>query len=370
VSGLLHAQFSKRFAGIEIQADLRQPADGFSITVLFGPSGCGKTTVLRCLAGLERPERGRILFGDECWLDTQRSLCVAPQRRDIGFCFQQYALFPHLTVRENVAYGLAHRRSQTSSIDQMLQRFELSAVADRLPSKLSGGQQQRVAVARSLMRRPRLLLLDEPLSALDSALREALRPRLRQLLAEYEIPVVIVTHDRIEAISLADQIVVMLDGRVCQSGPVDQVFGRPRDAAVAKVVGVETVETGRVISVSQGIATVDIDSVCLRGPAPPDCGATVHVCISGEDVTLERQQRGVTSSRNRLAATVIALTNEGPLVRVMLACRNLPAGGPEAGGKPLQLTALITRPAREELGLTVGDAVTASVKAAAIHLIG
>ena len=207
MAGALKASFVKRYPGGavilgELQSnDLNRPQEGRGgqgVTVLFGPSGCGKTTVLRCLAGLERPEEGLIQFGEETWFDAQQGVCLSPQQRGIGLVFQDYALFPHLTVEGNVGYGL-HRLSRgerRKQVGEMLDRFDLIQVARQHPRQLSGGQQQRVALARALVRRPRLLLLDEPLSALDNALREALRGELRHWLARCEIPVLLVTHDR------------------------------------------------------------------------------------------------------------------------------------------------------------------------------
>jgi len=171
----LAAEFEKHFpGGTVIQVELRRPADAFSLTVLFGPSGSGKSTTLRCLAGLDRPERGTIRFGDEIWSDAGRGIFLPPQRRRIGYLFQDYALFPHLRVAQNIGYGLgkiaaAARRRRIEEITALL---GLAGLEDRYPRQLSGGQQQRVALARALVCRPRLLLLDEPLSALDAPTRE------------------------------------------------------------------------------------------------------------------------------------------------------------------------------------------------------
>lgn len=358
MSGRLVACFEKRFSGGAVIAGrLELPADVFSITVLFGPSGCGKTTVLRALAGLERPESGTITFRGETWLDAAHSICRPPQQRDIGFGFQEYALFPHLTVRQNIGYGLRVKGAERQrTIAGMLERLQLDGLEDRYPHQISGGQQQRVALARALVRRPRLLLLDEPLSALDAALRDELRLRLRQLLSGFGIPVVLVTHDRMEAIALADQVVVMEGGRVRQSGPVEEVFSRPHDALVARIVGMETVLTGEVIRVSEGLATVDVNGVRLVAVAPTDPLRKVHVCIRGEDVTLQTGEPPRESSRNHLHGTVRWISPEGPLLRVGIDCG-------------FELTALVTRPACEELGLRIDDRLTASIKAPSIHLM-
>ena len=221
MSDQLLARFEKRFeSGVAIAADLALPATGFTVTVLFGPSGCGKTTILRCLAGLERPGSGHIEFAGETWFDAEKGVCLAPQQRDIGFLFQEYALFPHLNVAENIGYSLINvsAAERRRCVEEMLQRFDLSGLGARYPRQISGGQQQRVALARSLARRPKLLLLDEPVSALDSDLREQVRKELRQQLAGFKVPVVLVTHDRQEAMSLADQVIILSQGRILRAG--------------------------------------------------------------------------------------------------------------------------------------------------------
>lgn len=356
----LKARLEKQFVrGPSIIAELTIPA-GFSVTTLFGPSGCGKTTVLRCLAGLERPNEGSIAAAGATWFDSRRRICLTPQQRDIGFLFQDYALFPHLNVAENIAYGLRDRGTGRQPIDsrisEMLQLFELQGLEHRKPNQISGGQQQRVALARVLVRRPKLLLLDEPLSALDATLREQLRTQLRRLLAKFQIPVVVVTHDRTEAIALSDQIVVMEAGRIRQTGTVQQVITRPNDLAVARIVGVETVATGTVLKIDAGLATVQVGSATLLAVAAAEIVRTVHVCIRGEDVAIRKGAPGESSVRNHLPAVIQSITPEGPLVRITLDCG-------------FELTALITRPACDELRLQIGDQVTASLKAPAIHLI-
>ncbi len=222
----LLAQFEMRYpSGATVHGELRLPMDQFSITVLFGPSGCGKTTILRCLAGLQRPLRGVIRLGSETWFDADTKICRSPQERDIGFLFQEYALFPHLTVVQNIGYGLNHLAAvpRQRRIDEMLGALNLAGLEARYPHQISGGQQQRVALARVLARRPRLLLLDEPLSAIDDSLRAQLRLELRRVLTEFGIPVVLVTHDPVEAKQLAHRVVVLSDGRVTKAGTIDEV---------------------------------------------------------------------------------------------------------------------------------------------------
>lgn len=356
----LIARFTKQFpGGVRIHGELGAGASGASVTVLFGPSGCGKTTVLRCLAGLERPEEGQIRFGAETWFDSASRVCRRPQQRGVGFVFQDYALFPHLSVAENLAFGLKSQPAAEGRrrVGEMLERMGIAELASQRPRQLSGGQQQRVALARALVCRPRLLLLDEPLSALDAGSREELRGELRRLLGNLDLPVVLVTHDRNEALALGDELVVMSAGAVRQSGPVLDVFNRPADAEVARIVGVETRQPGSIVERGEGLATVAVGTARILALAPPDGVRDVLVCIRGEDVILQRDRGAVSSVRNRLSARVVAVQPGSPLVRV-----ELDAGFP--------LFAFITRPAADDLQLRPGDVVSALIKAPAVHLIG
>jgi molybdate transport system ATP-binding protein len=359
-AGLLVAEFRKQFrGGAVVDVAFRQPAAGPFVTVLFGPSGCGKTTVLRSLAGLERPERGRIDFAGEAWFDAAAGISLPPQRRNVGYLFQDYALFPHLTVEQNVAYGVKRPPwTGETIVAGIIERFGLGGFEKRRPGELSGGQQQRVALARAIACGPRLLLLDEPLSALDGPTREPLRRELRRLLRAAKIPAVVVTHDRLEAMALADQVIVLHEGAVRQAGTVEQVFGRPADLTVARIVGVETVVRGKVLGVHEGLATVAVGPAQTQviAVAGEDVAGEVDVCVRAEDVMLQKQAPADVSGRNRLPAVVTAVEPEGPLVRVSLDCG-------------FALTAVITKPAREDLGLAAGDGVVAIVKATAVHLI-
>ncbi|WP_397546751.1 molybdenum ABC transporter ATP-binding protein [Rhodothermus marinus] len=345
-------------SGFEVAASWRQPIDPAGITVLFGPSGSGKTTLLRCLAGLERPDDGRIRLGDTVWFDAATGRHVPPQRRRIGFLFQDYALFPHRTVAGNIAFGLAHlsHAERRRRVAELLTLFELEGLADRYPHELSGGQQQRVALARALAPRPRLLLLDEPLSALDSPTRDVLRRKLRRWLQALNIPAVIVTHDWLEASTLGEQVLVLDGGRVLQQGSVAEVFSRPASTRVAGIVGVETVVPGEVLAVENGLARVAVGLATLTAVAPAELNGRVYVCIRAEEVTLLPAPPEATSARNRLLAQVVRVEPEGALVRV-----ELDAGFP--------LVALVTRPSREELQLEPGRSVWALIKAPAVHLV-
>jgi molybdate transport system ATP-binding protein len=354
----LVAAFTKRYpGGPAVAAELALPAAGSSVTVLYGPSGAGKTTILRCLAGLERPESGVIRWGEETWLDAERDIALAPQARRVAYLFQEYALFPHLDVERNVAYGLrAPRPERAARLAELLTTFGLRGLERRHPAQLSGGQRQRVALARALATGPRLLLLDEPLAALDAAARVHLRGELRALLRRLGIPTLLVTHDRTEVLALGERMLVVAQGRILQAGPVPEVFSRPRDLSVAEIVGVETVVPGRVVGSGDGLVHLEVGAARLVAADRGDAAGEVTVSIRAEDVLLERGEASKASARNYLAGQVTELQPEGPLVRVVVDCG-------------FSLSALVTRPACEELALAPGVPVTCVLKAAAVHLI-
>ena len=356
MSDTLHADFVRTYAsGAGVHALLDLPATGSSVTVLFGPSGSGKTTILRCLAGLDRPQRGKIQFAKQAWFDADAGVMLPPQRRGIGFLFQDYGLFPHLSVESNIGYGLSRFRERRRRISELISTLDLDGLAKRRPHELSAGQQQRVALARAIAPRPRLLLLDEPLSALDAPTRDSLRRELRRLLVQFATPAILVTHDLTEAIALADHAIILDSGKILQAGPLGEVFSRPIDERVARIVGVETIEAGVVTSIAEGLASVRVGNTELLAVANNVPPGPVSVFIRGEDVILERSSTADTSARNRLPATVKWITPEGALIRV----------GLDTG---FALTALITRPANDSLHLQVGDQLLALIKAQAIHL--
>jgi molybdate transport system ATP-binding protein len=211
----LKADFLKRYShGETVRAEFSLALEGFSITVLFGVSGCGKTTILRCLAGLERPEEGRIQVGPEVWFDGAMKTQAPAHRRRIGFVFQDSALFPHLDVAGNIAFGIRHLHAteRTQRVEELITRVGLQGMHTRRARELSGGQRQRVALARALAPQPRLLLLDEPFASLDRGGREQLRESLRDILAASATPTLLVTHDGHEALSLGDRYLMMQEG--------------------------------------------------------------------------------------------------------------------------------------------------------------
>lgn len=356
----LAAHFEMRYPqGAVIEAAFARPAKGFSVTALFGPSGCGKTTILRCLAGLARPQQGTIRYEDETWFDSRQRVFLSPQQRRVGYLFQEYALFPHLTVAANIGYGLRSLplAERTQRITQLLDRFSLRGLERRWPHQVSGGQQQRIALARALARRPRLLLLDEPLSALDAPLREELRLELRQMLAEFRIPVVMVTHDPREVVALADYLIVLDDGKIIQKGTVAEVFARPANETVARLMGVETIEPARIVERTNGMVRVAVGGTSLWALTTDDNSTDdVLICVRGEDVLLECKRAADDHLHNQLPATIRTIVSDGPLTRVELDCG-------------FCLTAVVPRRATSAIPWHTGQAVTACFPASAVHLI-
>ncbi|MCG5501086.1 ABC transporter ATP-binding protein [Ectothiorhodospira lacustris] len=234
MSGLM-ADVRFRHRGFSLDVALGVPPGG--VTALLGPSGCGKTTLLRLLAGLERPGDGVIQRGDRIWFDSSRRVHLPTRRRRVGFMFQQYALFPHLTVAGNIAFGLPSKRDHLARVNLWLERLHLQGLERRYPGSLSGGQKQRVALARALAPEPDVLLLDEPFSAVDQGLRRDLRLLFQEVIAAQGIPVIVVTHDLDDARYIADRAGVMIQGRLRRLGPTEQVFAQPGDVQVAQVLG-------------------------------------------------------------------------------------------------------------------------------------
>jgi molybdate transport system ATP-binding protein len=355
---LLIADIQKKFgSGAHVKASIHiEP--GSTVTILFGPSGAGKTTVLRCIAGLERLTAGRVVFKNQVWSDAGGGTHVPPQHRSIGYLFQDYALFPHLTACDNIAFGIQRLPEQ-----ERKRRIALSAASlqvedlmDRWPAELSGGQQQRVALARALVREPQLLLLDEPLSALDGPTRDHVRGELGRTLRRLSIPAILVTHDWVDALSLGDQLVVMSKGEVLQTGEPQDVFAKPTHPEVASAVGIETVATGRVKERRGDVVVLSVGNAELFAIDPQDGYSDYFVCIRGENITLETGHAGQSSARNHMKGAVTAITPSGSLLKVSV----------DIG---FEAVALVTRQAVMDMALRPGAEVFAVFKAPAVHLI-
>jgi len=319
-----------------------------------GPSGAGKTSLLRVAAGLLRPEHGLVEAGGETWLDTRRSLDLPPERRRCGYLFQEYALFPHLSAWQNVAYPLrgSDRRQRAAAL---LDRFGMSALADSRPSTLSGGERQRVALARALAREPDVLLLDEPLSALDARTRAGAVRELGALLRDADVPAVLVTHDFAEAAALGDRVAIVDRGRLLQEGSPSDLAAAPQSAFVADFTGA-VVLTGTAHGAPDGLTHVELDG---GGAVTSTDRAAGPVAVSVYPWEIAIEPAGEAphgSTQNRLAAEVLSVTVVGNRVRLGL-----------AGPQPL--AAEITRTSADALGLRPGVRVTASWKAAATRVV-
>jgi molybdate transport system ATP-binding protein len=267
-------------------------------------------------------------------------------------------------VAGNVAFGIEGlpRGERDERVRELLRLLRLEDLAERRPAQLSGGQKQRTSLARALATAPRLLLLDEPLSALDAPAREELRGELRRLLVAVGRPALFVTHDRLEALAIGDRLAVVVSGRIAQIGPVEEVFSRPASPEVARLVGVETVVAARIVErpgdgmVLLAVAAGDSGELLLSAIDPGGDEDAVLACVRADEVVLERGPIGQVSARNRLACRIVSLAPEGPLVRVGLDCG-------------FRLTALVTRQSRSEMELEPGAEVTAFVKTPSVHLI-
>lgn len=258
--------------------------------VLLGPSGCGKTTTLRCVAGLEKPERGEICIGDSVVNASDRGIFVPPELRGIGMVFQSYAVWPHMTVSQNIAFPLVHGRKKVPSnmvrdgVKRVLELVQLEGLGDRPATDLSGGQQQRVAMARALVTEPQVLLMDEPLSNLDARLRQEMRGELKKLTRRLGITCLYVTHDQSEALTLGDAVCVMSEGEIVQRGAPEEIYCSPANPFVANFVGDMNFLEGRVGG-SQVVETSLGDFVC-EPPPKAAYGAAVTIAIRPEDIRL------------------------------------------------------------------------------------
>jgi putative spermidine/putrescine transport system ATP-binding protein len=282
----------------------------------LGPSGCGKTTTLRMIAGFEIPTEGKIR------IDSREITGLRPNQRNVGMMFQAYALFPNMTVAENVGFGLRVAKRPAAEIrtrvEEMLNLIKLPALGGRYPYQLSGGQQQRVALARALANKPQVLLLDEPLSALDAKIRISLREEMRGLQRELGITTIYVTHDQEEALSMSDRIVVMSEGRMEQVGTPFEIYNFPRTRFVASFVGTLNILPGRILDPAGGKIAIDDQEVyAARGIADGQIGEVRSIALRPEAVSMQADA----SAQNRLQGTIEDVTFLGAVVRIRLRLR-------------------------------------------------
>jgi molybdate/tungstate transport system ATP-binding protein len=318
--------------------------------VILGPTGAGKTLILETIAGFYIPREGHIL------LNRKDATHIPPEKRNIGFVYQDYSLFPHMTVEENVAFGLKMHRTPKKMVEQRVQEImetlQINHLKERFPTTLSGGEQQRTALARALVINPTVLLLDEPLSALDPRTRENLRDELKRIHKIHGTTTIHVTHDQTEALALADRIAVIINGKVVQVDESYKVFNEPSSVEVASFVGVENVLKGRILSNKNGVASIDVGKYKVHVLSNLVEG-DVNVFVRPENIILSKN-KSKSSARNVIEGKIIDVTPFGPVFRISI----------DNG-----LSAFVTKQSVEELELKTGETVYASFKATAAHLV-
>jgi len=318
--------------------------------IILGPTAAGKTLILETIAGFYIPREGGI------FLNEKNITHIPPEKRNIGFVYQDYSLFPHMTVEENIAFGLKVRKNPKREVETRVQNvmdsMRISHLKGRLPSTLSGGEQQRVALARALVIDPDALLLDEPLSALDPRTQESLREELKRIHKVRGTTTIHVTHDQDEALTLADRIGVIMNGKVVQVDTPYKVFNEPVNEEIASFVGVENIIEGKIISSENGVALVEIRNYQIHALSNLT-GGEVNVFVRPENIILSKGKLE-SSARNSISGTITNVTQYGATFRIYM----------DNG-----LSALVTKQAIEELGLKIGENAYASFKATATHLI-
>jgi molybdate transport system ATP-binding protein len=351
----LHAELAHAVGGVNLEIKLDVPVG--RCLALAGPSGAGKSTILRLLAGTVRPDRGLITYSEEVWVDTSAGVWWPPERRRCGYVFQDYALFPHLNAWRNVAYGLSSiPAGQRRAIAlELLERFGLRDRADARPATLSGGERQRVAVARALAPRPNVLLLDEPLSALDARTRASAGRELAATLRSLEVPVIFVTHEFSEAALFGDEVGVIDHGTIIQQGTASELAATPLTAFVADFTGA-IVLTGTVRARESELTIVDLDGGGVASSTDPGRGRVALSVYPWEITISPSPPTTPESAQNQLTARITSLTTLGNRVRLGL-----------AAGQPL--IAEVTGKAIHDLHLTPGREVTATWKATATRLV-
>ena len=333
------------------------------ITILFGPSGAGKSTLLDCIAGLTQPDSGRIASGEEVLFDSNRGVSLPPQNRRIGYVFQSPALFPHLSVEKNIAYGLAHfpPEQQSERVAQILQAFRIDHLRTRKPEEVSGGEKQRTALARSLVTLPRVLLLDEPLTGLDAELKASIVEDLRAWNAAQKIPILYVTHSRDEVDALGERVIALERGRIISEGTPGEVLDAPRRRKLAQVAGFENFLNATVLDLreSDGVMRVRLAHCSSEIEVPlgfASPGDRVRVAVRAGDILLATDRPAGLSARNILGGKILSLEQKGAIVIARVECG-------------VALTVHITPGATRALELSVGKPVWIVLKTHSCHLV-
>jgi molybdate transport system ATP-binding protein len=362
----LDARFSKRHTtearAFALEVDFHA-APGF--TILFGPSGAGKTTLLDCIAGLAQPDSGRIAIGDRVLFDSTQSTILAVAKRRVGYVFQTLSLFPHLTVQQNVEYGLMQlpRAERTTRVSAILQAFRIAHLAHQSARRISGGESQRTALARTLVTDPDVLLLDEPLAALDAATKTKIIDDLREWNRAHRIPVLYVTHSREEVFALGERVIVLDAGRIVAQGTPHEVIGAPHQETVAQLVGIENAFDAVVdaISPERGTMTCRVDGeggpMLLETPlVRGGVGSSLRVGIRAGDILLATIPPVGLSARNVIPGRITSLERRDVIVTARVKCR-------------VEMEVHLTLAARDSLQLEPGKEVWLVIKTHSCHLM-
>jgi len=346
----------------ELDVEFEAPA-GF--TILFGASGSGKTTTLKAISGIVRPDSGRISIDEDVLFDSSCSINLPIRSRGVGFVFQDLALFPHLSSLQNVEFGMSgiEANDRRSRVQTLMDGLRITHIAKRKPRDISGGEAQRVALARALSRMPRLLLLDEPLSAIDEETKLSIISDLKRINRELKLPILYVTHSREEAISLGERVIVYERGRIVSRGEPIEVFGTPVASSIARLTGVENIFTGRVISRSEASGTVTVEVSDSEGTCRVDVpfgrqaeGELVTVAVSAGDILLATEEPRRTSLRNILTGRITSIEDQS--TRTIIA---VTAG--------VNWSTSVTRQAVRELELVEGREVWLAFKTHSCYLL-
>ena len=336
-------------AGTFELADISFSVDSNETLVVLGPTGAGKTVLLELIAGLRRPSKGTVTSQGR---DITR---LPPEKRGVGLVYQDYLLFPHLNVFDNIAYGLRASSKKERDVDvqvrEIADRMGIGGLLARRTRNLSGGEQQRIAIARTLVTRPDMLLLDEPFSAVDPNTKDNLMREMSRILSLYEVPVVYVTHDQLEASEMADRIAVMNKGRIVQLDSPEVVFSSPKSEFVAGFVGIKNVYQGKADREGGG-SVVSLDGCQIYSALEME--GKVHVTIRPEDIVVSHKSFD-SSARNQMRGKVVAVVEKGPLVYVTADCG-------------VEVTAAITRESFKQLSITLDDDIWMTIKASSVNL--
>jgi molybdate transport system ATP-binding protein len=320
----IRKQLSTSDSGFALDVNF-SAAPGF--TILFGVSGAGKTTLLDCIAGLSTPDEGSILVGEKPLFDASSGLNIPASQRGVGFVFQDLGLFPHMTVEENVQYGIAHlpKEERKRRTDAILETFHIASHGKRFPLQLSGGERQRVALARALVMEPGILLLDEPLSALDASIKATIMDDLCAWNRLHGIPILYVTHSRAEVLALGESIIVLKGGKIIAEGSPNEVLQSPRHEGLAHLAGFENVFDAHIIDSDESLGTMSCQlgesNICLETPLGwADPGMEVRIGLRAGDILLASEPPSYLSARNQIPGTVVSVKESDYLARTVVDC--------------------------------------------------